>query len=92
MNTPQNDTQGQATFVQSDPQTMHAVDVSMLRTGVKLDFPIHNDRQLLLLGKGQIITVQFLEKLKSIGMRRVTVHESDVSRLVAGGSHQIHGQ
>ena len=71
----------------STSQNYHAVSTRFLCSGVRLQFPIFDGRKLLLLGKGQVITEAFIQKLEERGVTRIIMHESEVARLAAGQSH-----
>lgn len=76
-----------ATTHSQNSQKYLAVSIRFLRAGVKLQFPIFGNRNVLLLGNGQVITQQFIQKLKDRGVTRIIVHESEVARLTVGQSH-----
>ncbi len=76
-----------ATTHSQDSQKYLAVSIRFLRAGVRLQFPIFDNRQALLLKNGQIITQQFIQKLKDRGVTRIIMHESEVDRLTVGQSH-----
>lgn len=60
------------------------VSASQLRIGARLNFPIHDSRNILLLGQGQTITVTFLRHLQSRGITSIRMHTSELARLCAG--------
>lgn len=60
------------------------VSASRLRTGARLNFPIQDDRGVLLLAEGLIITDKFLQQLRSRGIESIRVHQKDIPRICAG--------
>lgn len=60
------------------------VSASQLRAGTRLNFPIQDSRNILLLGQGQTITVTFLRHLQSRGITSIRMHTSELPRLCAG--------
>lgn len=61
-----------------------SMDVSELQLGVRLNLPIHDERMVLLLSAGQVISETFLEHIHRRGLLKVTVHASELPRLHAG--------
>jgi len=60
------------------------VDVADLRIGTKLRIPIYDDRDVLLLADGAIVTSRFLQKLKARSISEIKVHHSELHRICAG--------
>jgi HD-GYP domain-containing protein (c-di-GMP phosphodiesterase class II) len=71
------------------------VDLSGLRVGAKLRFPlcdVRSDRNVLLLAAGTTITRQLLERLEHRGIRRVRVNQEDLSQMKALPKRPANGE
>ncbi len=72
-----------------------SVETSALRVGVKLRLPIFDEQNVLLLAAGTLVRPSFLRNLRSRGIDRVRIHESelwrvfDESRSVANASSSM---
>lgn len=64
-----------------NPETYRTIRLSRLKRGAKLQFPIRDERDVLLLAGDQVITSGFLELLKQRGVVSVRVHQSEVTRI-----------
>jgi len=64
--------------------SFRTIDVSRLRVGNQLKFPIKDDNDVLLLAEGLMVTASFLDQLKNRGILSISVHESEVPRICAG--------
>ncbi len=60
-----------------------AVDVHRLKVGTTLNFPIFDDRDVLLRAPGAPITEVFLKRLIARGISTVKLHQSELARMQA---------
>ncbi len=67
----------------TDP-SFYTVDVAQLRVGSKLQVPIFDESDILLLADGQVVTSNFLEKLRNRSIGQVKVHQAELPRILAG--------
>ncbi|QDT63274.1 HD-GYP domain-containing protein [Calycomorphotria hydatis] len=72
-----------------DTEDFVSVRADQIRLGERLNVPILDSRDVLLLAKGQLITPEFMEKLQGRGIDKVKIHKSEFARIFTGKSGEV---